>query len=146
MEHGEEINHAYIVAPFSCWRLDIPESLYIFASQGAVFFIVAVSQCKCSHGIGSGHSFSVVACWFRTIKIKLSALESLGLEELEQPPHHCALAIFGLTREIIVHTDVHRASDGIILVAVCMIAEVRTAIGFSVEEAVVRIEAGLSVL
>ena len=29
MEHGEEIDHAHIIAPFACWWLDIPEPLHI---------------------------------------------------------------------------------------------------------------------
>ena len=40
MEHGEEIDHADIVAPFACRRLDIPEPLHIFASQGTRLIIM----------------------------------------------------------------------------------------------------------
>ena len=51
MKHGEEIHHTDIVAPFACWRLDIPKTLHIFAGQGAILFAVAIGQCKGSHGM-----------------------------------------------------------------------------------------------
>ena len=51
MKHGEDIHHTDIVAPFACWRLDIPKTLHIFAGQGAILFAVAIGQCKGSHGM-----------------------------------------------------------------------------------------------
>ena len=80
MEHGEEIDHAHIIAPFACWWLDIPEPLHILAGQGAILFIVAVGQRKGTHGIGSCHTLGVVARRLSTIKVELSAFESFVLD------------------------------------------------------------------
>ena len=64
MEHGEEIDHTDVVAPFACRGLNIPEALDVFASQCTILLIVAVGQCKGSYGVGTGHALSVVACGF----------------------------------------------------------------------------------
>jgi hypothetical protein len=82
VEHGEEIYHAYIVSPFACWRLYIPKTLHIFAGQGAIFFIVAVGKRKGSHGIGSCHTLGIIACRLCAIKVELTTVKSLVLEEL----------------------------------------------------------------
>ena len=81
MQHGEEIHHDYIVAPFACWWLYVPEALHVFAGQGAILFTIAVGQSKGAHGIGSCHTLGIVACRFGAVKVELSAVESLALAE-----------------------------------------------------------------
>ena len=65
MKHGEEIHHTDIVAPFACWRLDIPKTLHIFAGQGAILFAVAIGQCKGSHGMKLQYNASDEQLCFR---------------------------------------------------------------------------------
>ena len=146
MEHGQEIDHTDIIAPFACRGLYIPEALDVFTSQRLVYFIVAVGQGKGSHGIGSCHTFGIAVSRLSSIEIELTVLETVVLEEVEQAAHHQALIIFGLTRQIIVHTHIHRTADGIVLIAVGVISEIRAAVGLAIEETIVWVETRYRIL
>ena len=137
MEVGEEIDHADVVAPLTSGRTYVPQALHILTGQRSVFFTFAIGQGKGSYGIGSGHTFGVGVGCSRTVEIELTVTEAVVLEEAEQAAHHGALTFLVLTRKVVIHTYVHGATDGIVLIARGVIEELRTLVRCTVEQAIV---------
>ena len=112
MKHRQIVHEAVVIAVLTSHQFCFPGHIQVSLD----FFIVAASihQGITGHGVTTRLAQGVRFTRVRAVPVKAGMLVFVFLEEIDDALGHHSNAVGSITKQIIIHTEVHGAAHGVV--------------------------------